>query len=106
MRHKKLREKLEDKSGFVVYVELTGGAGFDFAPVEKFLRAYKTAEGSLMPDGFDFVGTSVIPQGFDFVGIASPTEAAGVGALGSIICAAIHRNLSWRIIREAGKRTR
>jgi len=36
-----------------------------------------------------------------FAGIASPTEAAGVGALGSIICAAIHHKLNWRMFQEA-----
>ena len=40
-----------------------------------------------------------------FAGIASPTEAAAVGAFGAIICAAIHRKLNWQVLREAALRT-
>jgi tripartite ATP-independent transporter DctM subunit len=36
-----------------------------------------------------------------FLGIATPTEAAGVGALGSLISAAIHRQLSWKNVKHA-----
>jgi tripartite ATP-independent transporter DctM subunit len=40
-----------------------------------------------------------------FGGIASPTESAAVGALGAIICAAIHRRLNWTMLKEAAART-
>ena len=40
-----------------------------------------------------------------FGGLASPTEAAAVGALGAIICAAIHRRLSWTMLKDAALRT-
>ena len=40
-----------------------------------------------------------------FGGIASPTESAAVGALGAVICAAIHRRLSWTMFRQAAVRT-
>ncbi len=36
-----------------------------------------------------------------FMGVASPTEAAGVGAIGSLVCAAVKRNLKWEYVREA-----
>lgn len=36
-----------------------------------------------------------------FKGIATPTEAAAIGAGGSIICGLIHRRLTWEIIRAA-----
>ncbi len=36
-----------------------------------------------------------------FLGIATPTEAAGVGALGSLISAAVHRKLSWENVKHA-----
>ncbi len=58
---KKLKEKLAGKTGFVVIVELACGAGFNFGPVEKFLRAYNTADSSAIPSEFDFVGITV-PQ--------------------------------------------
>jgi tripartite ATP-independent transporter DctM subunit len=36
-----------------------------------------------------------------YAGIATPTEAAGVGVLGSLVCAAINRKLNIRMIRES-----
>jgi tripartite ATP-independent transporter DctM subunit len=40
-----------------------------------------------------------------FTGIATPTEAAAVGALGSIICAVIYRKLSWRKMKDVSYQT-
>ncbi|RJR48569.1 MAG: TRAP transporter large permease subunit [Desulfobacteraceae bacterium] len=40
----------------------------------------------------------VIVLGSIFGGVATPTEAAGLGALGAIVCAAINGTLSWRVI--------
>jgi len=42
----------------------------------------------------------VIVLGSIFAGIATPTEAAGVGSLGSILSAAIYRRLSWETVKE------
>jgi len=36
-----------------------------------------------------------------FTGLATPTEAASIGALGSIISAAVYRKLTWRDIKES-----
>jgi len=66
MEHKRLKEKLEGKSNFVVYAELTGGPGFNCSPIEEFLKAYKAA------------GTSVIPKGIDFAGITLTQNPGGV----------------------------
>ena len=41
--------KIRDKSAFVILAELTGGPGFDFAPIENFLNAYKDAGKSSIP---------------------------------------------------------
>ncbi len=40
-----------------------------------------------------------------FGGIATPTEAAAVGAFGALICAAIYRRFSWTMLKEATLRT-
>lgn len=40
-----------------------------------------------------------------FTGIASPTEAAAVGAAGAVGCAAIRRRLNWQMIKDAALRT-
>ena len=47
----------------------------------------------------------IMVLGSIFAGIATPTEAAAVGAFGSIICAAIYRKLNWRSFKEAAYRT-
>lgn len=36
-----------------------------------------------------------------YSGAATPTEAAGVGAMGAVICAAINRQLKWKKLKEA-----
>jgi tripartite ATP-independent transporter DctM subunit len=36
-----------------------------------------------------------------FTGMATPTEAAAIGALGSIICALINRKLTWTILKDS-----
>lgn len=36
-----------------------------------------------------------------YAGIATPTEAAAVGAFGALVCAAIHRRFNWQLIKES-----
>jgi tripartite ATP-independent transporter DctM subunit len=40
-----------------------------------------------------------------FTGAATPTEAAGVGALGALICAIVSRKLSWDVIKDSSFRS-
>jgi tripartite ATP-independent transporter DctM subunit len=40
-----------------------------------------------------------------YSGIATPTEAAAVGALGAFVCSAIHRRLDWKLISDVAKST-
>ncbi|MBA7710948.1 C4-dicarboxylate TRAP transporter large permease protein DctM [subsurface metagenome] len=47
----------------------------------------------------------VLVLGSILMGIATPTEAAAVGAGGSILCAAIYRRLSWQNFKEVNYRT-
>jgi hypothetical protein len=65
-QRKKISERLENKSGFVVVAELASGPNFDFGPIAKFLSAYKKA------------GPESIPAGFDFAGITLPQNPGGV----------------------------
>ncbi|MBN2316159.1 MAG: methylenetetrahydrofolate reductase C-terminal domain-containing protein [Sedimentisphaerales bacterium] len=66
MERVKLRRKLADKTDFVVCVELTGGPGFSYGPIEAFLRAYQEA------------GSSVLPKGFDFACVTLPQNPGGL----------------------------
>jgi tripartite ATP-independent transporter DctM subunit len=47
----------------------------------------------------------VLVLGSIFMGFATPTEAAAVGAAGSILCAAIYRKLTWGNFKEVSIRT-
>jgi tripartite ATP-independent transporter DctM subunit len=47
----------------------------------------------------------IMVLGSIFGGLATPTEAAAVGATGAIMCAAIYRRLTWGGIKEAAYRT-
>jgi len=39
-------------------------------------------------------------MGTIYGGICTPSEAAGVGAFGSLVCAAIYRKLNWKYLKE------
>jgi methylenetetrahydrofolate reductase (NADPH) len=60
-----LRDKLISRSGFVVLAELTGGPGFSFDPIERFLKAYKD-------------NPAAIPAEFDLAAITLPQSPGGV----------------------------
>ena len=53
--------------------------------------------GSLLPPA----GLILAVLGSIFFGIATPSEAAGVGALGAVILAAAHKKLSWESLKES-----
>ena len=40
-----------------------------------------------------------------FTGAATPTEAAALGAAGSLVCAAVYRRLTWKMLKEANYQT-
>jgi tripartite ATP-independent transporter DctM subunit len=43
----------------------------------------------------------VLVLGSIFFGVATPTEAAGVGALGAMAICAIHRKLTWKVVKDS-----
>jgi len=43
----------------------------------------------------------IVVLGVIYTGAATPTEAAGIGAVGSLLCAAIQRRLSWASLKDA-----
>ena len=66
-----------------ILAELTGGPGFSFDPIEKFLKAYKE-------------NAAAIPAGFDFAAIALPQSPGGVANIepASVIAASRARACS------------
>ncbi|MCL5281915.1 MAG: methylenetetrahydrofolate reductase C-terminal domain-containing protein [Planctomycetes bacterium] len=69
MQGKSLAKSLTDRSRFVVVAEMAAGPNFNFAPIEKFLKAAKEA------------GPDRIPKSFDFVGVTAPQSPGGVANL-------------------------
>jgi len=47
----------------------------------------------------------VMILGTIYMGIATPSEAAAIGAFGALICAAVYRKLNWQVLSEACKET-
>lgn len=43
----------------------------------------------------------VLVLGSIYSGAATPTEAGGVGAMGTVVCAAINRRLNWKVLSRA-----
>jgi tripartite ATP-independent transporter DctM subunit len=72
-------------------------------PIEErisFVQKVKIARGIIVP-----MILVMLVLGIMFVGIASPTEAAGVGAFGSIIIVTLQRKFSWRKLYQACENT-
>ena len=61
----RLRDKLRDRTKFLVLAELTGGPGFSLAPIEKFLQARQEK-------------AYAIPPQFDLAAITLPQSPGGV----------------------------
>jgi tripartite ATP-independent transporter DctM subunit len=64
------------------------------------------------PKKFKSLGAVVLPLilvlsviGSILLGLATPTEAAAVGAVGSLVCAAVNRKLSWKSFIEASRKS-
>ena len=64
---------------------------------EKVLLIFK----SFLPP----IGLIVMVLGSIFAGVATPTEAAGVGALGSILLAIMNKRLNFKILKEVSERS-
>jgi 5,10-methylenetetrahydrofolate reductase len=73
MQGKSLAKSLAERSKFVIVAELAAGPAFNFAPIEKFLKAAKEAPADSIPQGFDFVGATA-PQSPGGVANIEPAE--------------------------------
>jgi tripartite ATP-independent transporter DctM subunit len=93
-------------SMFIIYIAVRSFFQKDLGPAipkderpswGERLRSLKTV---LMPILLILVVLGVI-----FLGVATPTEAAALGALGSLVCAALVRRLSWQVFKETSLET-
>jgi len=93
---------------YAIYV--TGVAIFQPAAAPALPQAVRDmSRGRLMRDVLKVLMPPLIlillVLGSIFAGVASPTEAGAVGAVGAMALAAMHRRLTWRVVREAGEET-
>ena len=86
--------------GYIVIVSWIDPKSAPAAPVEErnipLRQKLALLKGLVMP-GF----LSLIVLGTIYAGVATPTEAAAMGCIGSLICAAFNRKLSWVTLKEA-----
>ncbi|UCF84283.1 MAG: TRAP transporter large permease subunit [Desulfobacteraceae bacterium] len=61
-----------------------------------WLEKLKSMKSLILPSFLIFLVLGLI-----IFGVTSPTEAAGVGAIGSLLCVYLHRNLTWKILKES-----
>lgn len=89
---------------FITYIVVTGIYKPEYCPPhpEKFTLKQKiiSTKGLVLP-----VGLISMVLGSMFFGLATPTESAALGALGTVICCIIQRCFSWKLIREATQDT-
>lgn len=74
---KRLSAAIQDGSRFPVIAELTGGAGFSFAPIRKFLQAHKDSGGTRIPEVFDLAAVA-LPQNPGGVANIDPSDVIAV----------------------------
>lgn len=87
---------------FIIFIAIRCGLNPDLGP------PLPRAERPSWPEKLVSLRAVILPillvvgvLGSIFSGIATPTEAAAVGAFGSIVCAAVYRRLSWRSFKDA-----
>ncbi len=70
---KRLKKILNEDPRFAVVVELTGGPGYNFDPIEKFLKAYQENQGQDIPESFALTGI-MLPQNPGGVANIDPSD--------------------------------
>lgn len=92
---------------YAVYVIILGKVSKtaipDVIPDEHYVKKYSLAEG--LKTFVPFILLILFVLGSIFFGIAAPTEAAGIGALGSILIAAMYKTCTWANLKDAALST-
>lgn len=94
---------------YVLYILVLGIVRPDMVPAMSAEERASISRTELMAKLFRVVAPPVglvgAVLGSIIAGIAAPSEAASMGALGSIVVAAIGRKLTWRVLRETAQAT-
>jgi tripartite ATP-independent transporter DctM subunit len=85
---------------FIIYIGLrcwlNPGLGPAIEERYSFVQKLVSLKGVILP-----VALVILVLGVIYAGVATPTEAAAVGAGGAIVTAALHRRLRWSRLRQA-----
>ncbi len=94
---------------YVLYILVLGIVRPDMVPAfskeERDLVSKRELAGKLFKVVGPPVGLVGAVLGSIIAGIAAPSEAASMGALGSIVVAALGRRLTWKVLRETAQAT-
>lgn len=87
---------------FMVYIAVGTSIRPGLAPREKKIRMARkdilSVLGGILPPVF-LIG---LVLGTIYLGVATPTEAAALGAVGALILAVAYRTLNWQTLKESG----
>jgi tripartite ATP-independent transporter DctM subunit len=94
---------------YVLYILVLGIVRPDMVPAFSAEERARISRRDLLAKTFRVVAPPIglvgAVLGSIIAGIAAPSEAASMGALGSIVVAAIGRRLSWKVLRETAQAT-
>ncbi|MCI5163231.1 MAG: TRAP transporter large permease subunit [Candidatus Electrothrix sp. AX5] len=104
--HAALKPGLVLVASYIAYILLLSYLKPDLAPIldhpaaEKRISWQQAALAILPP-----LALMILVLGSIFAGVATPTESASVGALGSILLAAMYKKLRWQILLDSCRET-
>ncbi len=91
---------------FILYIAIRCFFQKDIGPAipvaerPSWAEKFKALRSVILPIVLIFIVLGVI-----FFGVATPTEAAAIGALGAIVCAFISGSMNWKVLKESSYET-
>jgi len=88
---------------YIVYIGIMSYLRPDIAPaLPEEERRMPLRQKLALSKGLILPGTLVfLVLGSIFLGVAVPSEAAGVGAVGAVLCAVVKRRFNWKMLKES-----
>lgn len=90
---------------YMLYIVFIAYTRPDLIPPHERLEDDRTDLKSILANLTPPLALIIAVLGSILSGIATPTEAAGVGALGAMILAAMCRQLNWEVLKDVSERT-
>lgn len=92
-------------SVYIVYILIVSFLKPDIAPALKSSTTYGASAKKALVAIIPPLTLIILVLGSIFAGIATPTESASLGALGSIVLAAFYKKFNWALLRDASLET-